>query len=125
MNRDSQYAFYGSLMMGMENHLVYQKHLKFIGKVELTGFRMFSLIDFPYVIRSGDPRHKIVAELYKVVDKKTEQSIHEMELDEGYIFSEVDIADKKFGIYVFESTVNNSAEVVSGDWRSFRMDQRF
>ena len=125
MNKDSQYAFYGSLMMGMENYRAYEKHLEFLGKVQLRGFRMFSLTEFPYVIRSSDSRHKIVAELYKVIDKKTEQSIHEMELEEGYIFSEVDVADNKFGIYVFESIVNDSAEVVSGDWRSYRKDQRF
>jgi gamma-glutamylcyclotransferase (GGCT)/AIG2-like uncharacterized protein YtfP len=112
-------------MRGMQNYFLYEKHLKFLGKVQLTGFRMFSLTEFPYVIRSGDARHQIVAELYKVIDKKTEQSIHEMELEEGYIFSEVEIADNKFGIYLFETTVNNSAEVVNGDWRSFRKDQRF
>ena len=125
MNKDSQYAFYGSLMMGMENHRVYGKHLEFLGKVQLTGFRMFALAEYPYVIRSSGPEYKIVAELYKVIDTKTEQSINEMELEEGYIFSEVDVADNKFGIYIFESIVNNSAEVVSGDWRSFRKDQRF
>ena len=125
MNRDSQYAFYGSLMMGMENYMLYEKHLKFIGKVHLSGFKMFSLKQYPYVIRSNDPNHRIVAELYKVIDMKTEQSIHELEMEEGYIFSEVEIADNKFGIYLFESHVSNSAEVVSGDWRSYRNLQRF
>jgi gamma-glutamylcyclotransferase (GGCT)/AIG2-like uncharacterized protein YtfP len=125
MNRHSQYAFYGSLMMGMENYLHYEKHLKFLGKVHLEGFKMFSLKQYPYVIRSNDSSHKIVAELYKVMDAKTEQSIHEMELEEGYIFSEIVIADNKFGIYMFESHVSNSAEVIGGDWRSYRNLQRF
>ena len=120
MNRDSQYAFYGSLMMGMENYPLYEKHLKFLGKVQLEGFKMFSLKQYPYVIRTHSPNHKIVAELYKVTDLETEQSIHKMELEEGYIFSEVDVADNKFGIYVFESQVNNSAQVINGDWRSYR-----
>jgi gamma-glutamylcyclotransferase (GGCT)/AIG2-like uncharacterized protein YtfP len=43
-----------------------------------------------------------------------------MELEEGYIFSEVEIADDKFGIYVFDARVVDSSEVVSGDWRSYR-----
>jgi gamma-glutamylcyclotransferase (GGCT)/AIG2-like uncharacterized protein YtfP len=121
MNRNSQYAFYGSLMMGMENYPYYEKHLKFLAKVHLTGFKMFSLRQYPYVIRSNDSNHRIVAELYKVIDRKTEQSIHEMELEEGYIFSEVDIADDKFGIYLFDARVIESTEVISGDWRSYRM----
>lgn len=125
MNRDSQYAFYGSLMMGMENYLHYERHLKFLAKVHLSGFKMFSLKQYPYVIRSIDPNDKIVAELYKVIDIKTEQSIHELEMEEGYIFSEVEIADNKFGIYVFESHVSDSAEVLNGDWRSYRKLQRF
>ena len=125
MNRHSQYAFYGSLMMGMENYALYEEHLKFLGKVHLEGFKMFSLKLYPYVIRSSDSNHKIVAELYKVMDVKTEQSIHEMELEEGYIFSEVEIADDKFGIYMFESHITDSVEVSSGDWRQYRKLQRF
>ena len=120
MNRDSQYAFYGSLMMGMENYALYEKHLKFLGRAHLGGFKMFSLKQYPYVVRTNDPNHRIVAELYKVTNLKTEQSIHHMELEEGYIFSEVDIADNKFGIYMFEWQVGNSTEVIDGDWRSYR-----
>jgi gamma-glutamylcyclotransferase (GGCT)/AIG2-like uncharacterized protein YtfP len=120
MNRNSQYAFYGSLMMGMENHIPYEKHLKFLGKVNLAGFKMFSLRQYPYVIRTNNSNDRIVAELYKVTDAKTEQSIHELEKEEGYIFSEVDIADDKFGIYLFDTHVTDSAEVISGDWRSYR-----
>ncbi|HMG90775.1 MAG TPA: gamma-glutamylcyclotransferase family protein [Chryseolinea sp.] len=120
MNRNSQYAFYGSLMMGMENHIPYEKHLKFLGKVHLTGFKMFSLRQYPYVVRSNDSNHRIVAELYKVSDRKTEQSIHQMELEEGYIFSEVDVADDKFGIYIFDTHLVDSAEIIDGDWRSYR-----
>ena len=125
MNRHSQYAFYGSLMKGMDNHMLYERHLKFLGEVQLEGFKMFALKDYPYVIRSNDFNHKIVAELYKVIDIKTEQSIYEMELDEGYIFSEVEIAGNKFGIYVFDSHVSNSNEIMSGDWRSYIKSQRF
>jgi len=120
MNSKSQYAFYGSLMEGMENHVLFERHLKFLGKVHLEGFKMFSLKQYPYVIRSADANHRIVAELYKVIDAKTEQSIHELELEEGYIFSEVSIADDKFGIYLFDTHVIDSAEVVNGDWRSYR-----
>lgn len=125
MNRHSQYAFYGSLMMGMENYLLFERHLKFLGKVQLEGFRMFSLEQYPYVIRTNNSSDRIVAELYKVIDEKTEQSIHELEIEEGYIFSEVDIADNKFGIYVYESHVLESPEVVNGDWRSYRKSLRF
>jgi gamma-glutamylcyclotransferase (GGCT)/AIG2-like uncharacterized protein YtfP len=111
-------------MKGMENHIPYQDHLEFLGMVKLPGFKMYSMEQYPYVVRSNNADHTIVAELYKVVDAKTEQSIHELELDEGYIFSEVDIADDKFGIYVFDEPVINSVEVVDGDWRSYRKRYR-
>jgi gamma-glutamylcyclotransferase (GGCT)/AIG2-like uncharacterized protein YtfP len=124
MNRDSQYAFYGSLMMGMENNIPYEKHLKFLEKVRLSGFKMFSLGQYPYVVRTNDSNDQIVAELYKVIDRKTEHSIHEMELDEGYIFSEVEIAENKFGIYLFDTPVVESAEIIDGDWRSYRNRKR-
>jgi gamma-glutamylcyclotransferase (GGCT)/AIG2-like uncharacterized protein YtfP len=107
-------------MMGMENYPRYEKHLKFLGKVHLTGFKMFSLTQYPYAIRTNDINDRIVAELYKVIDAKTEQSIHELEMDEGYIFSEVEIAGDKFGIYLFDARVMESTQVISGDWRLYR-----
>jgi gamma-glutamylcyclotransferase (GGCT)/AIG2-like uncharacterized protein YtfP len=112
-------------MMGMENYAHYERHLKYLGKTLLQGFRMYSLKQYPYVIKTNDSRNIITAELYKIMDEKTEQSIHEMELDEGYIFSEVNIADDKFGIYLFESHVVNTPEIINGDWRSYRNLQRF
>ena len=112
-------------MEGMENYLHYQEHLKFLGKVELEGFRMFALEHYPYVLRTEESGRKIVAELFQITNQKTEQSIHEMELDVGYIFSEVTIADNKFGIYLLESHVVGSPEIRSGDWRDFRKSGRF
>jgi len=125
MNRNSQYAFYGSLMVGMDNYLLYQEHLRFLGKVELEGFKMFALTHYPYVLRTEESGRKIVAELFQITNPKTEQSIHEMELEVGYIFSEVTIADNKFGIYLLKSHVVGSPEISTGDWRAFRKLERF
>jgi len=81
---------------------------------------MYSLAEYPYIIRTGNSVDKIVAELFAITNAETERTIHEMELDVGYIFSEVEIADIKFGIYVFRSAGANDNEVKLGDWSAFR-----
>lgn len=86
---------------------------------------MFSLVNYPYIIWTGNSDHKIVAELFKVTNLETEQTIHKMELDAGYIFSEVEIADIKFGIYLLEATNADHPEVWNGDWSAFRKLSRF
>jgi hypothetical protein len=43
-----------------------------------------------------------------------------MEMDAGYIFSEIEIAHIKFGIYLFETVRADNAEVTGGDWSTYR-----
>ena len=120
MNGQSQYAFYGSLRRGMENHVPYEKDLLYVKTIVLGGFKMFSLTAYPYVVRSTDNADKIVVELFKVTNPQTEQIIYEMELEAGYIFEEVEISGVKFGIYVMNAQEPGDPEVVSGDWCSFK-----
>jgi gamma-glutamylcyclotransferase (GGCT)/AIG2-like uncharacterized protein YtfP len=81
---------------------------------------MYSLREYPYIIKSEKLVDTIVADLFKITSAETEQMIHEMELEAGYVFSEVEIADIKFGIYLFKAKNDNHPEVGSGDWSSFR-----
>lgn len=120
MNQQSQYAFYGSLRRGMENYRLYEKDLRYIRTVTLEGFKMFSLTDYPYVVRTGRSQDTIVVELFRVSNPQTEQIIHQMELEADYIFSEVEIEGIKFGIYLFEAPYPGDPEVGSGDWSFFK-----
>jgi len=104
----------------MENYCLYEDDLNFLRTVELGGFKMYSRIHYPYIVKAGKSDHKIVVDLFKVTNPETEQTIHKMELDAGYIFSEVEIADIKFGIYLFEAARADDSEVRNGDWRAFR-----
>jgi len=120
MNSDSQYAFYGTLRRGEENYALYRQDLIYLRTVILPGYKMYSLREYPYIIKSEKLVDTIVADLFKITSAETEQMIHEMELEAGYVFSEVEIADIKFGIYLFKAKNENHPEVGSGDWSSFR-----
>ncbi len=43
-----------------------------------------------------------------------------MELAAGYIFSEVEIADIKFGIYLFEAAATHNIAILGADWATFK-----
>lgn len=125
MNKDSYYAFYGTLRQGMENYQVYENDLTYLSTIELSGFKMYSLVEYPYVVRTSDPDNTIVVDLFRITNRSTEQNIHEMEIDAGYIFSEVIISDTKFGIYLFEKADPSDPEVRTGDWIGFRNASHF
>ena len=109
----------------MENYRLFENDLNFLRTIELGGFKMFSLGPYPYIIRTGNSDDKIVGDLFKVTNIETEQTIHKMELDAGYIFSEVEIAGIKFGIYLLEAANADNPEVRNGDWSAFRKLSRF
>jgi len=115
------YAFYGSLRKGMDNHAHYAKDLHYARTVVLKGYAMYSLTDYPYAVKTDDPRDTIVAELYAIVDPQTEQNIHDMEIDAGYIFSEEEMTEGKFGIYIFAAPGDHDKRVPGGDWVAYRL----
>lgn len=125
MNTDSQYAFYGSLRKGMENYDACKNDLKYLFTTKLQGFKMYSLVEYPYVVRTEDPRDRIIVDLFRITSRDTEQNIYKMEIDAGYIFSEVIIGGIKFGIYVFETAGTLDPEVLDGDWIEFRKISHF
>lgn len=120
MNADNQYAFYGSLRKGLENFALYQQDLRYLRTVKINGFKMYSLGDYPYIVRSSNDADVIIADLFQIVKVETEQNIHNMELEAGYIFSEVDIGAIKFGIYLFDQPALGTLMESPADWRVFR-----
>jgi gamma-glutamylcyclotransferase (GGCT)/AIG2-like uncharacterized protein YtfP len=125
MNDRGCYAFYGSLRKGMENYNRFKDGLEFIRKVELRGFKIFPLIDYPYAIATKNQNDIITVELFKITNHKTEELIHQVEMDAGYIFTNVEIAKEKFGIYLFSEAKANDTCVESGDWVVYKQSLAF
>jgi gamma-glutamylcyclotransferase (GGCT)/AIG2-like uncharacterized protein YtfP len=125
MNLPGRYAFYGSLRDGLENHIGYASSLKRVGITVIPGYKMYSLHEYPYAVRTGDETNLIVAELFEITDAETEQMIYEMEIDAGYILSEVVIDNTIFGIFLFEQPDPAHPFVAHGDWRLYLEQSRF
>ncbi|HEY5747724.1 MAG TPA: gamma-glutamylcyclotransferase [Chryseolinea sp.] len=121
MSESLLYAFYGSLRRGMDNHALYERDLRYRRTVVLKGYALYSLVDYPYAVKTGDPRDTLVAELFTIPNPQTEQTIHHMELDAGYIFLEEQIAEGKFGIYIFATPGHDDERVPGGDWVAYRL----
>ena len=124
MNKDGLYAFYGTLRIGMENHALFERGMKFLDKVVIKGFRLISLGEYPYAIKSPDPGHIVIAELFRLEDT-TARSIHEMELQAGYYYDELQIGQNNYGIYLFSEANPFDEEITSGDWASFVVQRGF
>jgi gamma-glutamylcyclotransferase (GGCT)/AIG2-like uncharacterized protein YtfP len=105
----------------MENHAPFAHALHYERTVVLKGYALYALVDYPYAVKTGDPRDTLVAELYSILNPQTKQTIHEMELDAGYIFSEEQIAEGKFGIYIFATPGHDDERVPRGDWVAYRL----
>lgn len=118
MNSNAVYVFYGSLRRGMSNYKIYETSLEYIKTVKLPGFRLYSLPNYPFAVRSKNQRDTIVAELCKVTNKQIEKSIHALEISVGYYYDEVIVEGKNVGIYLYESP-GNHPPVEHGDWVHF------
>lgn len=103
----------------MSNFDALAKHARYLRTVTLPYFKMYSLGEYPYVVRSENPDDTIVAELFLVDDEKTEQTVNHLESDAGYILEPVIIAEEKFEIFVFTSAGPDDPQIRSGDWVQF------
>jgi len=118
MNSNATYVFYGSLRRGMSNHKIYEPSLNYVKTVRLSGFRLYALSSYPFAVRSANHSDVIVAELFNITEKQTEQRIHTLELSVGYYYDEVLVENNSVGIYLYESAGNHPL-VEGGDWVRF------
>jgi len=110
------YAFYGTLRRGMENHQAFATSLHYLDSSILKGYRMYSLVDYPYVVFTGNAYDSISIELFQITSAHTEQMIYQMEMEAGYILSTVVVNGNKFGLYIFPGVDPAHASVPQGDW---------
>jgi gamma-glutamylcyclotransferase (GGCT)/AIG2-like uncharacterized protein YtfP len=116
MNKKRLYAFYGTLRRDMANYKYYKNGLQFIGVSELAGYRMFSLVNYPYAVFTGNPENKITIELFEILDEVTEERIINLEVQAGYILEEVRIAEENYKIFLFADFNRQHPEISHGDW---------
>jgi gamma-glutamylcyclotransferase (GGCT)/AIG2-like uncharacterized protein YtfP len=112
------FAFYGSLRKGMVNHQAYEPFLNFHFNTVLSGYKMFALPEYPYVIKSHNPNDSIVVEVHEILDEQVSSEIHEMEISVGYEWETVLIGERNVLLYYFREA-GNEKEVKGGDWVKF------
>lgn len=123
MNKEGLYAFYGTLRCGMENHALFAKGMQFIKTVVLRGYRLISLGDYPYAVRTGDTS-TIVTELFHL-SEPVAMDINMMELESGYYYDEIEIDQSLYGIYLFEEINPGDELIPSGDWVKYITERSF
>jgi gamma-glutamylcyclotransferase (GGCT)/AIG2-like uncharacterized protein YtfP len=117
MNKNSLYAFYGSLRRGMSNYERYKEALNYKFSARLKGYKLYSMGQYPCIIKSPES-HSVHVEIFKITNSTLEKQIHEMELEEGYAYKDIIIDGNEIGIYFFNS-FENFREVPGGDWVTF------
>lgn len=121
VNKNSNYAFYGTLRSGMENNTYYGAHaLESYGTVMLEGYLLYSLGEYPYAVKTSDLSKTITAELFHIKDSSIEATIHEMELSVDYHYDEVLCGDSLFGIYLLNQPRDSDVLLQHGDWVRFK-----
>lgn len=124
MNKNGLYAFYGTLRKGMENYASFQHEMHYIKTVALGGYKLISLIEYPYAVKTPDPAETIIAELFRL-ESLTASSIHNMELEAGYYYDEIKIDQNLYGIYLFSEINPHDVEIPSGDWAKHVAERGF
>jgi gamma-glutamylcyclotransferase (GGCT)/AIG2-like uncharacterized protein YtfP len=127
MNKDNNYAFYGSLRKGQYNYTAAREGMEYLQTVEIPGFKLYALnASYPCAIRTNDPDDILTVDLFRL-NKDRALGIHYMELGAGYDYDEVEILGTKYGIYTFDSSNAGrlaSRHVPGGDWVKYLQTKR-
>src|SRR5689334_17457258 len=115
MNKDSCYAFYGSLRLGMYNHGRFQNHLTYLSTEIVPGFKLYALEHYPIAVKSNQQKDRITVEIMHIADPKTEIEIHQLELTAGYYYEDIEVRGITVGIYLFKEN-QTYPHIASGDW---------
>lgn len=111
------FAFYGSLRRGMENYSAYEDELEYLFSARLKGYRLHSLGEYPFAVRTSDD-DAITVEVFQTTSESAASGIHQLEIDAGYECEEISIDGLKVKIYLYRDH-GNYREVDGGDWVTF------
>lgn len=87
-------------------------------KERIRGYGLYAMRDYPYAVKTGNVGDSLLVEVFKIKDPIIERTIHELEIEVGYIYDEVLIRNQLTGIYLFEK-VGSGPLVNGGDWVKF------
>jgi gamma-glutamylcyclotransferase (GGCT)/AIG2-like uncharacterized protein YtfP len=122
MNKDSMYAFYGSLRRGMKLYESFKPALDYQFSFWLPGYDLYALTDYPCAVKSNLATSKILCEVMKINDDAVAKEIYKIEMDAGYYYADIIIKNTPVGIYLYESGANYH-RVDHGDWVKFFGDR--
>lgn len=118
MPESDLFAFYGSLRTGMPNFREYAASMTYERTTRISGYRMYSLGNYPYAVKSEDRNDVIIVEIFRSDVLDTKMRIHQMEIDAGYFYSIINLDGDDVGIYLFQQA-GNDPWVKSGNWVEF------
>lgn len=129
MDVPSRFAFYGSLRKGEPNfiHCLSGAAFTFEGVSEITGYKMYSLIDYPVAVKTGQRADRITVELFHIHSPDTCRNIHEMEVEAGYYTEALQVNGNLYCIYLFPQREVQRLDlpfVAGGDWLTFLGEKR-
>jgi gamma-glutamylcyclotransferase (GGCT)/AIG2-like uncharacterized protein YtfP len=119
MEESNLYAFYGSLRRGMRLYNQFAGSLHYQYSAWLNGYELYSLGNYPYAVKSDNPKSKILVEVFSISDEEAEKEIQEIEKGAGYFSDRVMFGKKSLNIFLYQEPVTNNMRVESGDWVSF------
>jgi gamma-glutamylcyclotransferase (GGCT)/AIG2-like uncharacterized protein YtfP len=102
----------------MVNYRRFRRGMEFLFTETISGYRLHALRWYPYAVKSSVPGEAIVVEVFRLTNEGVEKAIHELEVNEGFVYDEVNIRGQKTGIYLFE-TAGPEPSVMGGDWVKF------
>lgn len=102
----------------MNNYAEFKHGLEYLFTDTIPGYRLHALPEYPYAVKSDDPRDVIVVEVFRATNPTVEQAIHELELGVGYAYDEITLRGKATGIYCFGKP-GSEPLVQGGDWVKF------
>jgi len=108
---------FGTLKKGFYNHtrFNFDKNTKFIKDVELAGYKMHDLGQYPCIKKTGAPGDIIHGEIYTYLDKDTQGIISRMESSAGYAPETVTIDGIEAVVYIYMGK-RTSPVIKSGKW---------
>lgn len=118
-------AFYGTLRRGFSLHEQFKAHLIYRGETLLSGYAMYDLGAYPMIVETNSSQDRVVAELFEIKDAEIFKQIHNIELEAGYLFKQIEVNGKSFGIYYYPEIIFGSNRVISGDWKSYTSNSEF
>lgn len=98
----------------MYNHTRFG-NFEFLFTEKLAGYKLYALERYPIAVKTNEPSDAIIIEVMRITNPKTENEIHQLELNAGYYYDEATVRGISVGIYLFHES-NGHPLVAHGDW---------